>query len=146
MARTFEAAGLVEYLHTQVLGEPWPTLLEMIDSGRRLVVMAEKDTGGIPWYHDAFTYIQETPYTFEDVGDFNCSSNRGLPDSPLFMINHWVTPALAQAADSANSASVLNQRIADCREERGLTPNILGIDFYARGDTLDVVAALNGLR
>ena len=146
VARTFQDAGLAKYVHSQVLGDPWPTLREMIDSGRRLFVMAENDSGGIPWYHDAFTFTQETPYTFEKVEDFNCRPNRGLPDSPLFMVNHWVTPALAEAGGLANSAAVLNERIAECREQRGLTPNIIGIDFYTQGDVLAVVSALNGLR
>ena len=146
VAHAFEASGLVEYAHTQVFGEPWPTLLEMIDSSRRLVVMAENDTGGVPWYHHAFTFAQETPYTFESVDEFDCSHNRGQPDSPLFMVNHWVTPALAQTADLANSSEILKKRIADCQEERGMTPNIIGIDFYARGDALAVVAAHNGVQ
>ena len=117
----------------------------MINSGRRLVVMAENETGGIPWYHDAFTFTQETPYSFETVEDFNCDSNRGQPDSPLFMINHWVTPPLAQAGRRANSSEVLLERLKVCQEVRGLLPNILGVDFYARGDTLGVVAGLNGV-
>ena len=73
VAHAFEAAGLVDYVHTQVFGEPWPTLLEMIDSGRRLVVMAENDTGNVPWYLHLFTFAQETPYTFTDVDEFNCT-------------------------------------------------------------------------
>ena len=141
----FESAGLVQYTHTQALGEQWPTLLEMIDSGRRLVVMAEKDTGGVPWYHDAFTFVQETPYSFQKVEDFDCAPNRGNADSPLFMVNHWVTPALAGAGAIANSAAILEERIADCREERGLVPNILGVDFYAEGDAPAVAAKLNGI-
>ena len=47
----FSEAGLVRYTHTQAFDAPWPTLREMLDSGRRLVVMAENDTGGVPWYH-----------------------------------------------------------------------------------------------
>ena len=63
------------------------------------------------------------------------------------MINHWVTPAFAQVGELANSAAVLNQRIADCQEERGLTPNIIGVDFFSRrGDAIAVVEVLNGLQ
>ena len=47
---------------------------------------------------------------------------------------------------SANTAETLNRRIAQCREERGRPPNIVGVDFYARGDALSVVAELNGVR
>ena len=142
----FSEAGLVRYTHTQAFDAPWPTLREMLDSGRRLVVMAENDTGGVNWYHDAFTFTQETPYQYETVAEFNCAPNRGREDSPLFMVNHWVTPALAEAGSVANSARVLNERIAACREERGLSPNIIGVDFYASGDALAVVDSINGVR
>ena len=108
--------------------------------------MAENDTGGVPWYHDAFTFTQETPYHFETVAEFSCAPNRGREDSPLFMVNHWVTPALAEAGSVANSAQVLNERIAACLEERGLSPNIIGVDFYASGDALSVVDSINGVR
>ncbi len=146
VAGAFEAAGLVEYVHTQAFDAPWPTLLEMIDSGKRLLVMAENNTGDVAWYHDVFTFIQETPYAFGTIAEFNCDPSRGRPDSPLFMINHWVTPALAEAGTLANSAEVLNKRISACRQERGLLPNVLAVDFYARGDALTVVAALNGVQ
>ena len=136
VADAFEEAGLVEYLHTQALDEPWPTLHQMIDSGRRLVVMAENETGDVPWYHDVFTYTQETPYSFETVVDFSCDPNRGQPNSPLFMINHWVTPPLAQAGARANSVEVILERLKVCQEVRGMLPNILAVDFYTRGDTL----------
>ena len=61
------------------------------------------------------------------------------------MINHWVTPPLARAGIQANSAEVLLERLKVCQEARGLSPNILAVDFYARGETLAVVADLNGV-
>ena len=64
----------------------------------------------------------------------------------MFMVNHWVTPALAEAGSAANTARVLNERIAACREERGLSPNIIGVDFYAGGDAVAVVDSINGVR
>lgn len=146
VADAFEEAGLIGYQHTQALEEPWPTLHQMIDSGRRLVVMAENETGDVSWYHDVFTFVQETPYSFEAVEDFNCGPNRGEPNSPLFMINHWVTPPLATAGDRANSAEVLLDRLEVCKQVRGMSPNILAVDFSMRGDAIEIVARLNGVR
>ena len=146
VSAAFENAQMLPYLHTQTPGAQWPTLRQMIDSGRRLVVMAEKDTGDIPWYHNAYAFTQETPFSFETVDQFNCDPNRGNPDNPLFMINHWITPASANAADTANTAQTLNQRIADCQAKRNRPPNIIAVDFYARGDALSVVAELNGIQ
>ena len=146
VAEELEEAGLVEHLHAQALDEPWPTLRQMIKSGRRLVVMTENDTGDVPWFHDVFAFAQETPYSFKTVEDFNCDSNRGLPNSPLFMINHWVTPPLAETGSQANSTESLLERIEVCQQVRGLVPNILAVDFYNRGDTLEIVRNLNRSR
>ena len=146
VADAFGEAGLTEYLHTQAPGAPWPTLRGMIESGNRVMVMAEKNNGNVPWYHLAFDFAQETGFNFDAVDKFNCEPNRGSEDNPLFMINHWVTPASAEAGITANSAEVLNRRVAACQEERGLRPNIIGVDFYAQGDALQVVAELNGVR
>ena len=146
ISAAFDQAGLTRYAHTQPPGAAWPTLRQMIDSGQRLVVMAERNSQGVPWLHDAFAFTQETPFTFDSVDQFSCAPNRGNPNNPLFMINHWVTPAAATAADSANTADALNRRIAACRQERARPPNIIGIDFYARGDTLAVVNTLNGVQ
>ena len=44
--RAFETSGLIDMVHTQAVDEPWPTLGEMIDSGRRVWVAAESDPGG----------------------------------------------------------------------------------------------------
>ena len=146
VSAAFENAKLLPYLHTQTPGASWPTLRQMIDSGRRLVVMAEKNTGDIPWYHNAYAFTQETPFSFETVDQFNCDPNRGDPDNPLFMINHWITPASANAADTANTVQTLNRRIAECQAKRNRSPNIIAVDFYARGDALSVVAELNGIQ
>lgn len=50
--RAVRAAGLTDLLHTPDADPagPWPTLGEIIDSGRRLVVFAKKADGPAPRY------------------------------------------------------------------------------------------------
>jgi hypothetical protein len=79
----------------------------------------------------------------------SCKPNRGTPDSPLFQINHWVTPAgaaptVAQAKE-VNAYDVLMPRVQACMGERGRFPTIVGVDFYDQGDLLKVVDDLNGV-
>jgi hypothetical protein len=81
------------------------------------------------------------------AGLASCGPNRGSPDSPLFQVNHWVTPAgaaptVAQAA-AVNTYDVLMPRVRSCMAERGRFPTIVGVNFYSTGDLLKVVDDLN---
>jgi hypothetical protein len=144
IADAFEAAGLIDQLHAQPLDEPWPTLGELIDADTRIVVFAENVAGGgFDWYHDAFTYTQDTPFSFETLDDFSCDLNRGDADNSLFLMNHWLTPGSPTAAQSANDAGVIAERFAECADQRGQVPNLIAVDFYSVGDLVETVAELN---
>ena len=110
IGQAFEEAGLEPYLYTPTDGQ-WPTLAQMITSGRRLVVMTEEDSGGTahPWLRNAFELTQDTPYTFPTPDDFSCAPNRGPADAPLLLVNHWLSgfDSLVTAAQTVNVADVL---------------------------------------
>ncbi len=143
-AAVFEQAGLSRYAHVQEFGEPFPTMEEMIESNRRLFVMVEEDGGDIEWLHQAFDFVQETPFSFSTVDDFTCDMNRGRADSPLFMVNHFITPAINNNR-TINLVDVLRPRLEQCHEERGILPTVISADFVAYGDLITVVDELNGV-
>ena len=59
------AAGLADRAATLVPGEPLPTLGDLVDSGKTLLVFAEQGGAGVPaWYQRAYDWFQETPYEF----------------------------------------------------------------------------------
>jgi hypothetical protein len=51
VAAHFEKSGLIDYVYRGPVTGPWPTLGDMVTRGERLVVYAENDTTGVPWYH-----------------------------------------------------------------------------------------------
>ena len=150
-------AGLSSYVFTPPSGDSWPTLEEMIESGHRLVLLAENHAGAAPWYQLAYQrLVQETPYTFPRASlltspadlDASCEPNRGPEHAPLFLINHWVsTDPLPKPSDATkvNSYEPLLARAKDCERVRGLLPNLLAVNFYKRGDLFKVVDTLNAL-
>lgn len=142
------AAGLEAYLHTPVDGD-WPTLGEMITSGRRLVVTTEEGSGGgtFPWLRNAFALTQDTPYTFPTSADFSCEPNRGPADAPLFLVNHWLSGFgnLVSAAEQVNTERVLGERVQQCQQERGMLPAFVAVNYYNIGDVVAVVDDLNGV-
>ncbi|QGG40198.1 hypothetical protein [Aeromicrobium yanjiei] len=148
-AALVKRAGLASYVHTPVEGQPWPTLGEMIDSGRRVVFLLENASGGPenPWLIDARTAVQDTPYSFRRPSQFTCTRFRGPADASLFLVNHWLSNFDSRVTDAAkvNAEDVLGPRLKACEAERGQRPNFVAVDYYDRGDLLGAVDRLNGV-
>ena len=148
-----EASGLMSYAYVPAPGVPGPTLGQLIQRDKRLLVMAERDSGGgaYPDYVQGFDLVQETPYTFKTEREIasidGCRPNRGEPGNPLFQINNWIekVPRDPDLQGRVNARKALLKRARLCGRDRGLRPNILAVDYYDRGDVTGVANVLNGL-
>lgn len=145
IADAFAESGLDELVITLEPDRPLPTLGEMIDADTRVLVTSENRSAGVDWNHDAFTWVQDTPFIFDSIQSFNCDLYRGQADSPMLLVNHWLSPVSPTAADRANRSDVLAERVDQCREERGMAPNLIAVDYAERGDLVSFVDELNGL-
>lgn len=155
IAAAAERTGLVDYIYKGDLDEHMPTVQEMIDSGGRILLMAEHDAGDVPYYHQAYDgLVEETPYSFKEVSELtdpdeleaSCQPNRGREGSPFFLMNHWIDTSPAPKPSNAarvNTRSALTARIAECEQVRGRRPGLIAVDFYRQGDLFDVVRELN---
>jgi hypothetical protein len=149
----FKDSGLVRYAYVHERDTAFPTMRELIESDKRILVMAENDNGGgsIPWYHDGFELMQETPYTFKSAEELSdaksCQPNRGGTDGPLFQFNHWVEklPRSPDLGGQVNSYDFLLDRARECKQRRGLLPNLIAVDFYDEGDVFEASRKLNRL-
>jgi hypothetical protein len=147
-AKVFADAGLDDYLYTPTWGEQWPTLEQMIDTDRRIVVLQEhRVDAAYPWMLDGKVWSQDTPFDFRSASAFSCELFRGQADSPLFLVNHWLNRPGRRiaAASQVNTRDVLLTRMEKCQAERGRIPNYVAVDYYSEGDLFGVVDALNGL-
>ena len=165
---------------------PMPTLGQLIDSKRNIIMVSEFSGAPPAWNVRGYGIFQDTPFTFRKdselyapgspkytgtqtvtgpipatapgpdgtdqwtkdwIGVPSCAPNRGTPASPLFQINHWVTPAGAAPtigeAKAVNAYDVLMPRVQDCMTQRGKFPTIVGVNFVEIGDALRVVNDLN---
>ena len=144
----FAKAGLLPYVYAHPPGTPWPTLGQMIDSGHRVVVLMENHGGGTayPRLLQGFDEVQDTPFTNPTVSSLTCRLNRGLPSSPLFMLNYWLIGyhRLVSNARKINVYDELWPYAQRCQTERGRLPNFVAVNFYDEGDLFRVVDRLNG--
>lgn len=148
VAACFEKTGLLPFIYQGAVTPPWPTLREMIDSNQRLLVMAENNSEGVPWYHSFTEVCQETPYGFGDPSKFSNQPNRGGTAGSLLLMNHWIetgaTP-LPSNAEIVNAYDFLLDRAQACQKERGMIPNLIAVDFFRSGNLIKVVDELNGV-
>jgi hypothetical protein len=148
-AAVLDEAGLVDKAYVHPAGAQWPTLGQMIDSNKRLVVLMENEGGGsqYPFLHQGFDLVQDTEFFFDTPQDFDCALKRGRPDSPLLGVNHWLKSfqRLVSNAELVNTYDVLKARVDECVEVRGRVPTMIAVNWYDRGDLLRVVDELNGV-
>ena len=156
--RAVRDAGLERYAFTPPASGPWPTLRQMIDSGHRLLMLAENEGGAAPWYQRAYDEIlQETPFSFPSAAplldtanlDRTCEPNRGPATAPLFLVNHWVTTdplPRPSDADAVNAYRPLMARLRTCERIRDHIPNLVAVNFPRHGDLYRAVDTLNGVR
>lgn len=143
-----ERARIDDYAIAHEPGTPWPTLGELIAANSRVVFMAENHVTDHDWYQLAFDgNVSETGFRYSVIEDFDCAESRGGNDGDFFMINHWVETGLPipAEADDVNAAPVLHDRVDECLAERGRAPGIIAVNFWERGDLLNVVDDLNGV-
>ena len=152
--REFKRAGLRRHVWRGRTGPRWPTLRTMIRQRRQVVVLAEHDSGNVPWYHEAYAGIlQETNYNWPLAAQItdpanwpaSCAPNRGGRTGSLFLMNHWSPPFGPTTAGSAivNATNVLVGRARACRATRGLMPTIVAVDMFQSGGLFAAVRQLN---
>lgn len=147
--KCFVESGLIDFVYRGDVKPPWPTLRKMILADERVIVFAENNSAGVPWYHQAYNFMQETPYKFHKPDEMSCRENRGTATASLFLINNWIETAPAPKPSNAqivNAYDFLLKRAQLCRQERHMLPNILAVDFYKTGDLIKVVETLNGIK
>jgi hypothetical protein len=149
VAACFAKSGLEEFVYKGSVNPPWPTLREMVERDERVVVFAENNAEGVPWYHATTGVIQETPYFFKDPSAFSNVPNRGGTNGSLLLMNHWIQTApapLPSNAEIVNAYDLLLKRARACKRERRMIPNLVAVDFYGTGDLFKVVRTLNGIK
>ena len=158
VGQEFQKVGLDRYAHVQDKTKLWPTLQEMVESGKRLVVFG----GGsrYAWMLQKRDFFYETSYSFSSKSALeksvtikknnNYAQRNVASKNKLCEINNFLTIGLAGlpgAADVVNKKSVLRKRVKIIGDGEKVFPNFINTDFTQRpqGDVFDVVDEINGV-
>jgi hypothetical protein len=164
----FKVHGLQTFAHVQDINKEWPTLRDMIKSGKRLVVLfhgkEDLDCSQYPWLHPIWQFAWDTAWEFRASADLNDLQKDIMPKrgqqsyadrhkgarNKLFIVHHFVTPMAGgckKEARKVNKKSFLQARLERLTKMAGQKPNIVQIDFFEhpQHDILDVMNILNGI-
>ena len=75
-----------------------------------------------PWLTGTYNLMQETPYTFTSISQFNCEPNRGLTSNPMLLVNHWLRscgPTRSGRGEHRQFDRQLTARMQQCIAARG---------------------------
>ncbi len=141
----FEASGVTTWAHTQIPGEPWPTLREMIRADRRFVVFGSPESGAPGWLHAKGDFIYGTSSHYEEPEELDCVLGGAPIPHGLLDVTHILTNPVASPdnAEAINHNPLLQDRLDTCIAEWGRLPTLVAVDFYTIGDILEVVEGLN---
>ncbi|KAG8689788.1 hypothetical protein FRC08_010776 [Ceratobasidium sp. 394] len=157
----FTESGISSYVYTPPSGsvarDAWPTLGEMISSGKRLVVIMDYPTnaGGVPWIISEFNNMWETPFSQIDA-NFPCKVGRvnGSPNGKMYMINHSlnykflgsndiIVPDRLKATTTNSVASIMANANGCAPLGENFWPTYVLLDWVDRGDAFTALKQLN---
>jgi len=164
----FESSGLADmaYIPPQVpmTREDWPTLKEMLDSGKRVVVFIDKgaeEENPIPYLNSQFTMMWEDQYDPTNSA-FPCKVDRTsgplLPSQQLNLANHNLNVDLMPIGRGirfpdrlntprTNSVYSIMSHAKHCAPlVNDQYPNFVLVDFVNVGQAVRAVAQLNGIQ
>lgn len=147
---SFQNAGLLNSLYGHTPGNEWPSLQELINSGKNIVLFNDQDNAlpTQPWNHFMWSNMVETHYSVSDPNLFTHDFNRGDSINDLFIFNHFITDAsigigLENQAIIVNEYNFLMNRIQENFLLKQKLPNFITLDFVSVGEGLSVVNDIN---
>ncbi|KAF8953695.1 hypothetical protein CPC16_012068 [Podila verticillata] len=154
----YTAAGLSDYIYTQPVGNTtWPTLASMIASKKRLVNFIDDGAdASVPWLMEEYNFVFETPYAILKGAPYPCTVDRPKDQrKQLYVLNHFISSSInvgGQTADlpqpglaAQTNGPDLVGHINDCQGVFSQNPTYVAVDFYEKGQILQLVAQLNGV-
>ena len=144
----FKETEMYERIYTHTLGEPWPSLGDLVLAGTDLVVFWEQSQNDeLPWLHDFGVFSWTTDYAENNPEDMTCTVYRGDGSQPVWHLNNWLTSAFGlpdpvRAVD-VNDYDNLLERAIECWEIMDNRHTFVAVDYWEEGEITNVTITMN---
>lgn len=131
----FQEVGIDHYLYTFDPHEGWPTIKNMIEKNRRLVVFAMQDHRNSPeWLLYVWDHAVEPYFSIWEAPVFKSEFLKGDPKNGLLIYNDYNFPQKSESVKNRKYDTSLNpyliEHIKNTWFNTGKTPNFIMLDRY----------------
>lgn len=150
-------------LYQHALGEPWPTLREMVQADTRLVIVywnqpaCSNQPNGCPAGFQAYFDVGvETSFSYARTNDIWNDGSRAVEATScelrdfgqtgtrdLFKVNSFLQLPSSRAATTLNAPEVVTARLETCENVANQKVNFYSVDFWSVGEVGQVVLETN---
>ena len=146
----FDDVGLSDQMYIHQMNAEWPTLIELINMDKRLVVFWEQSSDSShAYFHDFLTHGWTTDYAEESTSEMDCEPLRGDSNQVVFHMNNWLSVQNGQGLSDptrsaeANNVDFMVERAIECIEDHGKRPTFIAVDWWEDGDVVKAVERVN---
>ena len=144
----FNETGMMERIYTHDLGDPWPSIGDMVLDGKDLVIFWEQaQNDDFPWLHDFGVFSWTTNYAESNKEEMTCTVHRGDGSQPVWHLNNWLSSIFGLpdpvAANDVNDYETLLNRSLECWEFMDNRPTFIAVDYWEEGEVTNVTITLN---
>lgn len=125
-------------------GTEFPTLGQMTQDNKRLMVMSQNSGAKTGWNLRMFDFVWDTKWAHTNADELvsDCEPNRGEPSHPFFLMNHWIGDVPEEpAATIAGNLDLMTRRVEKCAMVQ--FPNFVAVDYSSKSAVIEVVNTLN---
>lgn len=144
----FNITGISDRIYTHTLGNPWPSLGDMVLGGHDLVIFWEEpQDDDYPWIHDFLVFSWTTDYAEDNQEDMSCTVYRGDGSQPVWHLNNWLTNSFGLPdpirAVEVNGYDALLLRALECWQIMDNRPTFIAVDYWEEGEIVNVTITIN---
>lgn len=136
LKKVFEKKGLIKYFHKQPDNADWPTINEMAQSQKRIVLFTMESIFNKPdWLHHIWDYAVEPYFSLFEAPNFLGEFLKGDPKNDLLIINDFNIPSNRIEKNPVyiidqNTNHYLLSHCLSLWRNTGKAPNFIFLDQY----------------